>query len=340
MSDGTAAGYLHDPALWIGKVPPRGVGRKTDARDDVVLRAHLRSGLRAKAFRDGVFVFDFSDWKDDLPKPTGKDRSERAAARIDRRAVVLNTHIACLHTAMFRLGSTVAEKMLVTPRTMLRLSDLDARRYSTGDGRVRAMVDSAGRRASGWDDAVRFGRFRTPQPVRVRKKEVALSFQILDDVLRSRTPIQTGLLIQLALQACSAIEDHRYLQSLEAGWVVTERLLQVLWDTYLTQRGGSPRVGDEDAAAISPARRRHLKDPRAYPSAVIAEVLSLAGALPHGLHRRLVTVRRARDGWLNQARLPTRKDARRASSVATEMLWEAEGIDLSLEAADTVARER
>jgi hypothetical protein len=89
-----AAGYYLWPLAWIGS-PPTGVKAGADPGENpttfdyaemrhAVVEAELGHGLRARAFRDGLFVFDFSQWAPYLPEHLQLGNFERRSGAESR----------------------------------------------------------------------------------------------------------------------------------------------------------------------------------------------------------------------------------------------------------------
>jgi hypothetical protein len=118
-------------------------------------------------------------------------------------------------------------------------------------------------------------------------------------------------MLDLLLRASKARQEHNHAHSLTTYWTVIEKLQQRLW-TQL-QHDHQIRKGE---TFIGATRRKRLNDGRAFTAAVISEVLSLMGYLPFDLHEMLDLVRKSRNDWMHNLKVPDGSDARTASEAA------------------------
>jgi len=99
-----------------------------------VYRTDLPVGIKVKVLREGMFIFDFSGWPPGCAIQNDKpDAFDAMAAVILQRVAVINTHLACLYTALSRRQHCALDKMIVTPSELISLKSLDDTGMSFGD---------------------------------------------------------------------------------------------------------------------------------------------------------------------------------------------------------------
>jgi len=297
--------------------------------EEEVYRTTLPEGITAKVLREGMFVFDFSNWPPGRALPEGGTPDFDALARVIlKRAAVLNAHLACLHTALSRLQNRALERMVISPSDLISLKSLDDTGMSFGDNRVLALA--LARYPSTYAPGVpaTLDWRIVHRSLIVEVETVAESFQLLSSILRSPDP-DALFLTDLYLRSCKAHEDHNYSLSLVTAWTIAENLLHRLWRHYVGENR-LRQTADTKLVFINRDRRDKLMDSRHFGASVISEILSLADQLPFELYQKLSEARDARNRWLHELRPVSRDDGLRAVETAEQMLRMVDEIDLKL----------
>ena len=105
------------------------------------------SGISMKVYRDGMFVFDLADWEEglvsldtDLPNQEAALRSVQAMTR--NRIKLLNTHLACLYTAIARIDGLTQVKMELSPWNLLGFQSFDGKMKPVSPRSEKSFTDS------------------------------------------------------------------------------------------------------------------------------------------------------------------------------------------------------
>jgi hypothetical protein len=314
-----AAAYYHWPPVWVGGGPPISrIDIGPSMRGEEVYRASLAVGIRGKVLREGMFIFDFSDWVPGcFPPDSSQLGFDGAAAVILQRAAVLNAHLVCLHTALSRGQNFVLPKMVVSPLDLISLRSLDDTELSVGESAAAVLA------------AARYGpthaRFRV---IVIEINTVHESFQLLDTILQHETPYAL-LIADLYARACKAYEDHNYGLCLVTAWAIIEKLLQQIWTRYV-EANRQREIDGAEEIFINKDRRKRLTEGRDFTASMISEILSLMDYLPFELYRELSTVRQARNNWIHSLEPVSRGDAERSVRVTEQMLKLVDGINLEV----------
>lgn len=325
-----AAAYYHWPTVWVGSAPPAsGADIDISTLEEEVYRTTLPVGIAAKVFRDGMFIFDFSDWPPGRALPDdGESDFDAVAAVILQRVNVLNAHLVCLYTALSRRQNISLAKMTVAPSDLIMLKSLDDTGMSFADTRVAALVlarhpSTYVRELPTWFD----------WRVSMRKVVVEIdvvheSFQLLATILQHSDPYAL-LITDLCARSCKAYEDHNYSLCLVTAWAITEKLLQDLWNRYV-EANREKEIDGAKVPFINKARKKKLIESRDFSASVISEVLSLMDYLPFPLYRDLSRVRKARNDWIHGLGPVSRKTAELSVRVAEAMLELVDGLNLKV----------
>jgi hypothetical protein len=329
---GNATAYYLWPAVWVGDARPE-PGAQLDVRTlaEEVRRRRLSSGVSVKVLREGMFIFDFSDW------PPGRTPSGDVTADIEAwsrltacRTQVLNAHLACLYTAMFRRHGWVVEKMLVTPADLIKLESLDGQDMAFNDNRVAWLALSRFPSTYAQHISPRFDLRLQSRGVLVHREAVEDSLELLATILEHENE-DALLLVDLLARSCKTFEEGHHSVCLTESWTVTEKALNLMWSRFLDEnRGRTVEVGGCSVPVIDKRRGEILEDHRSFTASVMAEVLCFANVLPHALYQGLSDVRKARNDWMHRLRAVSMQAARLSVRVAQEMLKVVEGIDLDV----------
>jgi len=303
----SAAFYVW-PAVLINNSDP---AAENIPLEEEVFRKTLRYGIAVKILREGIVVFDFSDW----PAEKGKRHInpgdfDETVERVVRRVSVMNAYLTCFYTAVYRLQQTRMPVMRVHSSSLLQFASLDDPTLQTTvtgcpDAFIRAV-----RTDSNWR--------RAPRSVEVQAKTIKSSFQQFDLVLDERRTDMIAF-ADLYLRSCLACAEHEYSLALITAWTIIEKVLNFLWFEYLDENRERER-DTESLPFISKDRRDRLTNGRDFTASVVSEILSLNSRISFSLYRSLSEVRKARNNWMHDLKPASRKMARSAIEAAGEMM--------------------
>lgn len=304
--------------------------------DEVGEEVHTETlirGIKVKALKEGIFMFDFSEWPPGRAPPENLSVDFDATASIVlKRTSLMNTHLACLHTSISRPDTDnrrfVLDKMVVSPSDVIGFNEFSTYTLGVvGDPRVYWLMETR------YPSTYRKDYYNT-MDTRLKgrrvvdSEKVAESVSLLNEILSN--PDQNAMfLVELCLRSCKACEDHNYAFSLVTAWAVVENLLQRLWSRYVDDQRG--RQVEEDAEVfLNSARREKLTDGRDFTASVISEILSLVDLIPFDLYQVLSKVRKTRNDWMHELRPVTRLDANDAVELAQRMLNFVDKLDIAI----------
>jgi hypothetical protein len=335
-----AAAYYAWPLVWVGaapdnihvSVPPGEMPPDLELSqlEQVVVEADLPQGVRIRAHRDGMFVFDFSTWAPyttDPAQPLG-DFFELANLVL-RRVALMNAHVACLHTAILRIQNIAHGVTALSPSGILPMSPYDAPEgVSLPDPRI-GHIHSARYAVTYSSHLPMVMDWRIGHRMLVETPTVEESFRLLGGLLSHGSTEQVIALADLIVRSAAAYGDHDYNQALMTAWAITESLLQELWERYI-EDNRQREIDGLVVPFINADRKKRLTEDRDITASLTAEMLSLHDRLPLELYRDLSTVRVARNKWIHDLDPVSADTAGRALAVAEEMLRLVEQIDLSM----------
>ncbi len=325
-----AVAYYHWPTVWVGSRPPISGGTiDHSALDEEVYRTTLSIGISSKTSREGMFFFDFSGWKQDkgLNSDSLPDFDAKAAVILNRVAV-LNTHLACLYTALYRRQNFSIEKMLVSPSNLITMDSLDATGMGFSDARTAHLALSRYTSSYSSHIPITFDWRIAMRSVLIEKDTVDYSYQLLDTILQHSAP-HVLIVTDVYARSCKAYEEHNYSLCLVTAWAIIEKLLQHLWEYYVEtnrERG----IGGDKVSFINKERKKKLTESRDFSASVISEILSLTNNLPFSLYKDMSKVRQVRNDWLHDLEPVSRRNAGLSVKVAQEMLNLVDGFELEV----------
>ena len=136
-----ASGYYLVPLMWIGAGP-----RSDAAADQIahmgreVYRRTLSDGTTAKVMNDGLFLFDFTGSRFSLAHDLTKQNWwEEAEPKVARRLQIMNTHLACLYSAMNSIHEPAIEKRYLNRSDLILAETLDASVYRYSGPEIAAL---------------------------------------------------------------------------------------------------------------------------------------------------------------------------------------------------------
>jgi len=332
-----AAAYYLWPTVWVGSRPPTS-GENIDIRtlEDEVYRTTLKVGtgaIGAKVLREGMFIFDFSNWSLGQAMPSHDDIPtdfDAAATVILKRVSVLNVHLACLYTALYHLQNLNHHpKMAIYPSDIITLNSLDdTTKMGFGDMRVGALA--LARYPSTYVQGLPtlFDWRVSTRSLLIEIDTVHESFKLLTTILQHPDP-HILLLTDLYAHSCKAFENHEFALCLTIAWTITENLLRRLWERYI-EANRHREIDDIKVIFISKERKKKLTESRDFSASVISEFLSLNNNLPFKIYNKLDEVRQERNKWLHYLAPISRKIAQQSVEVAEQMLNISEEINLEV----------
>jgi hypothetical protein len=331
VSNQDLVAYYHWPTVWVYSPPPIS-DREADlgAISQVVHQEKLAAGLGVQVLREGMFIFDFSGW---LPGKavdfSGPDIPAFHTVRQTtwKRIAVLNTHLACLYTALRHIqGSgteeSVLNKMVLSPGEYIGMYPQGQVRYFQ-DGIVDPLTRTRDSKtyAPGAPNMADW-RLRS-RHVTIRTATLVESFRLLNTILQRSEAEALITVADLYVRSCKAYEEGNSNLGLITAWAVIERLLNTLWERYVEENREREIEGTR-VEFLTGVRRKNLLKGRDYTASVISEVLSLTGRLPFDLYRDMSKVRKARNDWMHELKPAyweaSWESARLAVNVAERML--------------------
>ena len=294
----------------------------------------MKSGIRVRVQRDGLFLFDFETWplapitivpgyiRPKNPYIPPSAHTSAAAAVQDRaalRAQVMNVHQACITTAEHLVARRAAAMGFpVTSWNTFKTFDINSSpTYQDDTEDIRALAHNVLNRV--YPSQVQLHRRTIELPV------VQRSLDLLDEILLRNDRAIIELVDAAYMAACRAVE-HRLGECIAVGWTACEQLITLAWKRLLSGIHQERPTGE----GIAKSRREKLLG-RDYTASVMVEMLELQGVLPHKLYVALEAVRKARNGWAHEMRLPTSSDIRNCQVALQDTLRLVEGIPLQLQ---------
>jgi hypothetical protein len=331
-------GYFRLPAVWIGQEPAGpAVNRLNPAiHHATVLSGRINKQLTVRVRRDGLFLFDFSNW-DRAPSltipayttVTGQKVPANVTAAEDRaenyatiRAQFMNVHQACLVTAehlVFR-RSAAAIGVPVDSSNTIKSWDINSEpgyHDDTEDYRSLAMN-------------VMNNAYNVARPNALPRRILELpvierSFSLLESILEVS---ETDLIscIDLLYIAAYRYWEKRFSESVVLSWTVSEKLINVAWKRYLKDKERPTSGGNR----IGKRRREQLTSARDYTAAVMCEILELSDVLSFPLYEKLSQSRRSRNSWAHGLTQLLARDASLSIAACQELLAHLFGVKVSL----------
>jgi hypothetical protein len=328
-------GYFRIPSIWVGEEPtPETVKRLNPAvHHHIVLKQTLNAGIEVWVQRDGLFLFDFTNY--DLapqvvipgfrkPNPNGPYRypvvTETAQRKAEDyailRAQIMNVHQACLTTAeqiVMRRGAGMG--FPIGASSTHKAISLKAPPYYHDDVEdIRALARNV---LNSKDDVARdqpLGRRTIELPV------IECSLALLDQILMQK---DTGIIQMVEgayISACRSGE-RRFGEALILAWGVCEQAVSHEW-RKLIDSGPSGRVSKE---------RRTKLTGRDYTASVMVEMLEISNRISNDLYRSLEIARKARNHWAHEMRAPKESEVGVAIRAMEELLTKAFDVKLLLQ---------
>ena len=312
-------GFFRVPPIWVGEAPPSDAVEAINpsVHHETVSRRAMRCGISVRIRRDGLFMFDFTDFAPggvvEIPRfdsLLGQAFAEVRAAENKAediavfRAQIINAFQACLETAgaVHGSGASIMGEPVNFKETVKTISiDYDPP-YSLDVRYPNRFVHAIANKALGSLSKAVFPPRRT-----FNLASVEAAVDLLDNLLSS-DPLFAVDIVEAAYIAAIRFSEKRMGEAVVIGWSVCERLLNAKYEGYLDKstQGRGQRLSRE--------RRKKLTG-RDYTASVLTEFLELSGQLDKTLYGRLEEARKARNAWahnLDQPRLSQAYDCLRA----------------------------
>jgi hypothetical protein len=331
-----AAAYYVWPLVWLGTPPdnmyavsePGAAVADIDPAQlaEVVAEANLPRGLQVRAYRDGMFLFDFSKW---APMPS-RDPSgppglfEDLSEVVLRRVALLNAHLVCFHAAVAQHQEPGLGVNALSPSLILPTSFEAPEGVGLPDGRIAHIYTA--RYGSTYAPGLPYRADpRVSMRMTVESPAVEGSFSRLSEILSSPDSERVITLLDLLARSGSAYSAHDFNVCLVIAWTVCESLLQELWDRYLREKRE-----DADGTVVINADRRDFLAGAEVTARITSEFLSLLGELPFDLYQVLNSARQARNKWVHELRPVPYTVAAEAMTAAERMLKLVHDIEIVL----------
>ena len=318
------AHYLWPPQ-WVGGPPkwvdPPGLEPKPADLADVIFEAELPCGIRFRAFRDGMLVFDLASWSP-RPSPNAPGLSEDFEAEVEYQTAavrLMNAHLACLQTATdWPLKPTV-----LTPGRVMRVTFADGS-FQGGGGADRTagleLFFARSRVLDPTDWRLRFGQRG------ISKEAMGRSIELLGELLGRPHQDTVLLRTELLYRSVAAYGDHDHSAALVHAWTATEGLMAARLGAYLDEEADRPT--DRPGKFINGNRKGFLTHD--LEARVTAEVLSLIDRIPFALYRGIRDSAKTRNDWLHSQKKVTSGDAENAIRTAEQLFELVEGVSLQM----------
>jgi hypothetical protein len=331
----TAAGFYHDPPLWVGTAPVD-FSAQLPIVDALQLRKPafrrvLDNGVEIKATVEGLFAFDFRHWPQAALIPSPPDQTkpfenmpsfDELAAVVLERTSIMNAFLAFMYTKELRAANFARKIMIVTPELIVSMKDIDTI-SGFGSSRVSQLYLLASQAQGSVDTQYLYFDERVSGRYGIATEVVAAAADDLATLMKVY-PEDGVLIADLMLRAGKSGQDHNYSAALIAYWAIIEKMLQELWQKY--QADNRKR----DAKPFVTSARMKKLEGRNYTASVISEILSLVGYLETELYRQVDYVRSKRNDWIHKlGGKISNEDAAKAGEVASKLLEDVRGIHLA-----------
>lgn len=330
-------GYFRMPAVWIGETPqPHSVLKlNPHIHHRMVFSKKLRCGIEVRAHRDGLFLFDFSEWllapQVTIPgytrpresgyrtPPSNADAYRKAEEYAVLRAQAMNTHQACLTAAEREVKHRGA--MMGFPVTAWNTEKaITFNRPNTYSEDVEDMHSLCRNIINNSLDIHR----TKPLPRRLIEIEVVdYSVDLLDKILTDPDGQLMPLVESAYIAACRA-RDKRFGEAITLGWSVCEQLISILWRKLLDDR----RENNSDGMNKDRIKKLTGRD---FTASIIVETLEMMGQIDHELFRRLNIARQARNSWAHSLDTPKESQVRVCMEAVERLLLKVKGFSLPLD---------
>lgn len=290
---------------------------------EVVFDSTLPDGIRMRACRDGMLVWDCTEWAGKpLPEEQGVPPNSDAETAFQVKATrLMNVYLGCLHQAVPRPYGAL---QLVAPSQLLYVDfDDPTPTMASGSEPLGSYMASArrGKRLEVAAPFISHRPFFDTTPVEGLQEANDLLRQILELDSPAMALFRAEFLYR-SLVAFSTFENGAALVN---AWVAIEGLLNDHIAGYLDEEEDRPADGMK---FINSERRNFLENSS---SKITSEILSLIDRLPFSLYRDVREVARVRNKWLHDAAPDAVKTAQAELAIQTagKMFELVEGVPFS-----------
>jgi len=150
----------------------------------------------------------------------------------------------------------------------------------------------------------RFSFFRYPR-IPIPEDTLSRIVEKADKILKH--PEKTDELI-LWLESNTHFQDAEYAPSFVISWIMVERNLSNVWETFLRERN------------VTSDRKHKLANSGLWPADHVLETLNLAGTLDEKKYRALMELKSMRNSFVHEGRKITKDDSLECLDLATEIM--------------------
>ncbi len=331
--------YYHLPPIWVGEDPFANNAAPTkSALEKEILTRKLSAGIQAWVHKDGLFIFDFSNWNPGssvviplvksepgkkMPKPLA-EANQKAVLHVYRRVEVMNAHLACLNTALGLCEKrALPVGQVISPSEHINIHRTAAGTWWFGLNPYWSPIHAYIAAQRGVTDHT--SEHKQRQLIAI--ESVEKSFELLDDLLDC-SATDSPKLVTLLLQSVKAYREHDFSGSLIISWTVLEKLVSDLWNGLIEEnrvRGG----GQDQTTFINSERKKRLEG-KDYTASVRIEFLSLLNEISLEMYTDLNKIRSTRNDWLHHLEVADDRSASLAIQAAQRLLLQVTGININL----------
>jgi hypothetical protein len=319
LRDSNCAGFYHWPPLWIGTPPAEQGADLTPALMNAeAFCRNLACGVLLKVSKQALFVFDFTQWE---PGSTAQVEGllDNWEERVFARMRFMNLFLACFYTSVFRIQKWTSAKLFIDYTTYVAARSLDLNpRHMECDSRQLSAI----RNAEDWHLTVKVACTTVPENV----------LQATVDMIGTATAndfCDVATLAELLLHSFYLHESGKYEASHISAWTITEKCLNELWRTHLTELDQQHSITGSEEKFINRDRKDKLTGSD-FTASIISEFLSLSGILSFDKYKLVSRVRKTRNNWLHDLNTIDRTEAAEALMLAQFMLKKADLFDADI----------
>lgn len=333
-------GYYRIPAIWVGSRPKPPLVRylNPEIHHETVLRKQLQCGISVRVQRDGLFLFNFSNWERapvvripgyEVPRENNSvghkapkkhyEAEKLASAFAVFRAKIMNAHQACFTTVemlIYKRGASMG--LPVHSQEMHSEMDIEAPLPYAWEWDIpRALSQNV------LNNSFNINWQKAPDRRVVETDLVEKSFDLLDNILLKDDDRLIDLFEGLYIASVRGHET-RLGEALTLAWAVCEQILYLAWGQLIKE------VQDSETAGRMNRERRKKLDGRDYTASVVIELLELNGKISTDLYKKLEIARKARNAWAHRLETPTRQAVQACMSAGEDMMQLFHGLPLRL----------
>lgn len=340
------AAYYHIPAVWCGESPTDnewGNAAESELIKDV-FRSTICDLIGVRVRRDGLFVFDFSKWPDGsvteipgykrIPGKTVPKEVTQAELLAEKKAhyriLILNVHQACIssaHLAIHRRSTTLGQ--IVASSRMITFF-----KFEENGNAIYHLTNDPFQRYLATQTTLTLP-FRLSHPeTRARQllelDTITYSFSLLEKIL-NHDLLDLPILIDMLYRAAAQFTENLFADCLILCWTVCERLLNAVWDKYVSER----KILTDGRSRVNRDRLKKLTGIN-FTASIISETLELAEYIPTELFNDIDKIRKNRNDRLHNLRQMTDREASNSIRTTEKFLEFVTGIKVNLSVGRTV----